>query len=160
MYRHTTPTPLKYILQNDFESASEVPLIDFEFEAEKVWGDYPGGREGAGRYADLFSDDVPVGRLWGTDQTVGLLHVPVQGGVLNKRKNALQHWNAAMKIRQNFHLGIPAATTFDQLLAMYEHDPVVETNDLSGINFPEIDAIFYVDRYDPEDDYIWCEEMK
>jgi len=151
---------MKYILHSDFGRVSEVPLIDFEFEAETVWGDYPGSRTGTGRYCDLFSAGIPVGRLWANGLTVGLLHLAVVGDFPVQRTAEIQHWNAAMDIRQSFHLQVSAVEAFDSIAAKYDHGAVVLAADLSVINFPEIDAEFYIDRYDPTDTRIWCEEMQ
>lgn len=151
---------MKYILQTDFDRASEVPLIDFELEAETVWGDYPGSRTGTGRYCDLFSAGIPVGRLWANGLTVGLLHVPVDGDFHVQRTAEIQHWNAAMDIRRSYHLQVSAVEAFNSLAATYDHGPVVGNADLASINFPEVDAVFYQDRYDPSDTRIWCEEMQ
>lgn len=158
MYRHTTPYPLDSILENSPEAASRVPLIEYEREVDIVWGDYPGYRAGPGKYCDIFSGDVPVGRVWATGTAVGLLHVPCD------RKDSfeyvLQNWNASAIIRKGFHDKVPASDTFDAVVAAFDNGGVVETDNLYNINFPEIDALFYVNRYDPNDDFIWCEEMK
>jgi hypothetical protein len=158
MYRHTTPVPLKYVI-NDLDPIESVPLINLEQEAETVWGDYPGQRSGAGRYTDIYKGDVPVGRLWESSTATGLLHVSLDG-VDDDHTSELEHWNAAMMIRLAFHLGMPAGQAFNYVLNSYEHAPVVETGSLENINDPAVDALYYRDRYDPEDDYIWCKEMQ
>ena len=170
MYRHTTPTPAKYLVDNDPEGASRMPLLSSgSGAAESVWGDYPGKRTGAGRYVDLnyappatsasVAESVVVGRLWGNDKTVGLLHLPLAERHQDRYEAEIQHWNAAMQIRLSYHLGVPAAEAFDAVAAKFDHGPIVE-GDIKNINYPDVDAIFYVDRYDPTDTYIWCEEMK
>lgn len=159
MYRHTTPTPLKYLAENGPEGENEIPLIRSEREVEVVWGDYPGHRQGAGRYADISKNGVPVGRLWETATAVGLLHVPVEGGLLTRRESQIHYWNASAQIRQAKHNEVSAADCFAAVLENYDHTAVV-AGPLDDINYPEVDAIFYVDRYDPEGTDIWCEEMK
>lgn len=159
MYRHTTPTPLKYLLQNDFDSESKVPLIEYEVEAERVWGDYPGRREGSGWYTDLSYEGIPVGRLWGTDKAVGLLHVPVENTQQVQRESEIQHWNVAAEIRRSKHENIPASDAFNNIINQWDHTPIV-VGPLENINYPEVDAIFYTGRYDPLDPDVWCEEMQ
>lgn len=159
MYRHTTPTPLKFFtLSEDPDSANRIDLINSEFEAECVWGDYPGSRTGAGSYSDISFDGTPVGRLWRTETAVGLLHVPLAVDV-NKRESELHHWNAAMDIRKSFHDGASPTEAFASVLSKFQHTEPVN-GDVETINFPDVDAVFYQGRYDPADDYIWCEEMQ
>lgn len=158
MYRHTTPVPLKYVI-NNADPVESVPLIHLEREAETVWGDYPGSRVGAGRYADIYKGDVPVGRVWESSTATGLLHVSLDD-VDDDHTAELEHWNAAMKIRLAFHLGLPASQAFNDVLSAYDHGPIVQTSDLAGINDPAVDALYYTGRYDPDDDYIWCKEMQ
>lgn len=159
MYRHTTPVPLKHLAGNGPEGEAEIPLIRSERAVESVWGDYPGDRAGAGQYTDLSYDGIPVGRLWATDEAVGLLHVPVEGNWATRRESSIQYWNVSAEIRRSKHEGIPAADAFDNIVSDWSHTPVV-VGSLDNINYPDIDAIFYQGRYDPEDTEIWCEEMK
>lgn len=159
MYRHTTPTPLDVILENCPDRYSDVPLADYELEVETEWGDYQGLREGAGWYCDLSHEEVPVGRLWTDGNAVGLLHVPVTG-YMNKFESEIQYWNASAELRKSYHDGVPASEAFGALLEKFDHSPVEITAELSKINYPEIDAIFYQGRYDPEDGEIWCKEMQ
>jgi hypothetical protein len=156
MYRHTTPTPLKFISVSD--EPDNIDLINSEFEAECVWGDYPGSRTGLGFYSDISFNGTPVGRLWRTETAVGLLHVPLPGNV-KKRESELHHWNAAMDIRKSFHDGVSAAAAFASVLTKFQSTTAVY-GDVSAINFPEMDDFFYQGRYDPTDTYIWCEEMQ
>lgn len=158
MYRHTTPHPLDDLLQNDPDSAGRVVLIDSEREAETVWGDYPGSRTGNGKYCDISLDGVPVGRLWATASAVGLLHVAVPVRA-QRFESELQYWNAAMDIRKSFHDGVSAAAAFDSVLVNFQSTAVV-SGDVSAINFPATDALYYQGRYDPSDTYIWCKEMQ
>lgn len=160
MYRHTTPVPLKFFAENDPEISAKITLIDFEREVESVWGDYPGHRAGAGRYADLSYDGIPVGRLWESATAVGLLHVPFDGSRVQRLESLAQHWNAAAEIRKSFHFQVPTSDAFDAVLALFDHGPVEYSADLRVINFQEVDEEFYVGRYDPADSNIWCEEMR
>lgn len=159
MYRHTTPTPLKHLVGNGPEGEAEIPLIRSERDVELVWGDYPGLRSGSGWWTDLSYNGIPVGRLWGNHQTVGLLHVPVEGNWATRRESEIQHWNVAAEIRRSKHEGIQAADAFNNLVNDWDHTPI-ELGELETINYPEIDAIFYRGRYDPEDTEIWCQEMQ
>lgn len=159
MYRHTTPTPLKYLTDNDPEASAKIPLIDLEREVEGVWGDYPGRREGSGWYTDLSYEGIPVGRLWGTDKAVGLLHIPLEGNNAAIYESQIQHWNAAAEIRRSKHENIPASDAFNNIINQWDHTPIV-LGPLENINYPEEDAIFYTGRYDPLDPDVWCEEMQ
>ena len=111
------PIPMQFLpaVESTF-----VKIDDADLDGAYELPNYPGKPEGLGRMAKLFDGETPVGVIWGTARSVGILPAP--------EMDTVEYTVAVLQLREYAARSVPPHDAFDYIVQAYDNGPVIETD--------------------------------